>query len=275
MQYRTIGTRSVSAVGLGGMPMSIEGRPDRERAIATIHAALDAGIDFIDTADAYHIDASDDGHNELLIAEALGSYSGDASGVLVATKGGHIRPGGGAWNQDGSPEHLKAAALASRDRLGVERIGLWQFHRPDPQVDYAASLGAVKELLDDGVIEMAGISQRRRRPDPSGQRHPGRSTGIGAEPVLAEVPLQPARARSLRRARYRVPAVEPAGRDHLGGGTGLEACGVPGDRERARHQPAGRLPRLGALALAAGSCRSRAPRVPRPSPTRRRPPTSS
>ena len=97
MQTRPIGNTTVSAIGLGGMPMSIEGRPDdRSRSIATIHAALDAGITLIDTADAYHVDGSDVGHNELLIAEALASYGGDTSEVLVATKGGHTRPGGGA-----------------------------------------------------------------------------------------------------------------------------------------------------------------------------------
>ncbi len=85
MQKRRIGEREVSAIGLGGMPMSIEGRPDRERSIATIHAALDAGITFIDTADAYHLHADDVGHNESLIAEALASYGGSTDDVLVAT----------------------------------------------------------------------------------------------------------------------------------------------------------------------------------------------
>mgnify|MGYP000353820745 CR=1 FL=1 len=158
MQHRTIGTRTVSAVGLGAMPMSIEGRPDRERSIATIHAALDAGVTLIDTADAYHLRAGEVGHNEQLIAEALASYGGDVSGVLVATKGGHLRPGDGSWTQDGRPEYLKGAAKASARALGVDAIGLYQFHRPDPRVPYADSVGAVRELLDEGVIEMAGIS---------------------------------------------------------------------------------------------------------------------
>ncbi|WP_277210063.1 aldo/keto reductase [Isoptericola croceus] len=158
MQQRTIGDRSVSAVGLGGMPMSIEGRPGTDRSIATIHAALDAGITFIDTADAYHRDAAEVGHNEELIARALRTYGGDTSGVLVATKGGHLRPGDGTWTQDGDPTYLKSAAKASAQRLGVEAIGLYQFHRPDPAVPYADSVGAIRELLDEGVIEMAGIS---------------------------------------------------------------------------------------------------------------------
>lgn len=158
MRTRTIGTTTVSAIGLGGMPMSIEGRPDRDRAIATIHAALDAGITFIDTADAYHIGPDDIGHNEELIAEALRTWGGDSSSVLVATKGGHLRPGGGAWTQDGSPAHLKSAVTDSAQRLGVESIGLYQFHRPDPKVPFAESVGAIRDLLDDGVIQQAGVS---------------------------------------------------------------------------------------------------------------------
>jgi aryl-alcohol dehydrogenase-like predicted oxidoreductase len=159
MQTRRIGTTNVSAIGLGGMPMSIEGRPDdRSQSIATIHAALDAGITLIDTADAYHVDGNDIGHNETLIAEALAAYSGDTSDVLVATKGGHTRPGGGSWDLDGTPEHLRAACDESLKRLGVEAIGLYQFHRPDPKVPYAESIGAIRDLLDEGKIRMAGIS---------------------------------------------------------------------------------------------------------------------
>jgi aryl-alcohol dehydrogenase-like predicted oxidoreductase len=163
MQHRTlrnreIGGRAVSAIGLGGMPMSIEGRPGTDRSIATIHAALDAGVTLIDTADAYHLHADDVGHNEELIAEALRSYGGDTSGVLVATKGGHLRPGDGSWTKDGRPEYLKEAAKASAKRLGVDAIGLYQFHRPDPNVPYGDSVGAIRDLLDEGVIEMAGIS---------------------------------------------------------------------------------------------------------------------
>ena len=158
MQQRTLGSRTVSAIGIGGMPMSIEGRPDEARSIATIHAALDAGVTLIDTADAYHLHAGEVGHNEELIAKALRTYGGDTSDVLVATKGGHLRPGDGSWTQDGRPEHLLEAAKASAKRLGVEAIGLYQFHRPDPTVPYADSIGAIVQLLDEGVIQLAGIS---------------------------------------------------------------------------------------------------------------------
>ncbi|GAA1602731.1 aldo/keto reductase [Kribbella hippodromi] len=155
---RRIGDVEVSPIGLGAMPMSIEGRPDEARSIATIHAALDAGITLIDTADAYHLTATDVGHNETLIAKALASYGGDTSDVLVATKGGHLRPGDGTWTQDGSPKYLATAAEASLKRLGVEAIGLYQFHRPDPKTPYADSIGAIRDLLDAGKIRMAGIS---------------------------------------------------------------------------------------------------------------------
>jgi aryl-alcohol dehydrogenase-like predicted oxidoreductase len=158
MKQRTIGDVQVSSIGLGGMPMSIEGRPDRARSIATIHAALDAGVTFIDTADAYQEVGEAVGHNETLIAEALASWGSDTSGIVVATKGGHLRPTPGAWAQNGHPDYLKDAAKASAKRLGVESIGLYQFHRPDPEVDYADSVGAIRDLLDDGTIRMAGIS---------------------------------------------------------------------------------------------------------------------
>ena len=158
MQTRTIGTVAVSAIGLGGMPMSIEGRPDEDRSIRTIHAALDAGVTLIDTADAYHLLPGETGHNERLIAKALATYNGDTSNVLVATKGGHIRPGDGSWTVDGSPAHLREAAEASLKALGVDAIGLYQFHRPDPKVPYEESVGVLKELLDAGKIRLAGIS---------------------------------------------------------------------------------------------------------------------
>ena len=158
MHTRTIGRVTVSAIGLGGMPMSIEGRPDEDRSIRTIHAALDAGVTLVDTADAYHVNAGEAGHNERLIAKALATYPGDTSNVLVATKSGHIRPGDGSWTVDGSPAHLRQAVDASLKALGTDAIGLYQFHRPDPKVPYEESAGVLKELLDQGKIRLAGIS---------------------------------------------------------------------------------------------------------------------
>src|SRR5665647_527876 len=150
MQQRRIGDRTVSAIGLGGMPMSIEGRPDEARSIATIHAALDAGVTLIDTADV--------GHNEILIAKALRLAGASADDVLVATKGGHRRPGDGSWYTQGGADYLKKACEASLQRLDVEAIGLYQFHRPDPATPYEESVGALRDLLDEGKILMAGIS---------------------------------------------------------------------------------------------------------------------
>jgi aryl-alcohol dehydrogenase-like predicted oxidoreductase len=158
MKQRSVGNIQVGAIGLGGMPMSIEGRPDIDRSIRTIHAALDAGVTLIDTADAYHLHADEVGHNETLIAQALASWGGDTSGVLVATKGGHLRPGDGSWTVDGSPAHLREAVEGSLKRLGVDAIGLYQFHRPDPEVPYEESVGTLRELLDEGKIQQAGIS---------------------------------------------------------------------------------------------------------------------
>src|SRR3954463_786910 len=101
MQQRTLGDVQVGAIGLGGMPMSIEGRPEESRSVATIHAALDAGVTLIDTAAAYPRDANEVGHNEERIARALRSWGGDSDHVVVATKGGHLRPGDGSWTRNG------------------------------------------------------------------------------------------------------------------------------------------------------------------------------
>src|SRR5664279_2249144 len=100
MKTRRIADLEISVIGLGCMPMSIEGRPDEARSIATIHAALDEGVTLFDTADSYHLHADEVGHNESLIAKAIASWGGDASNVLVATKGGHLRPGDGTWYLD-------------------------------------------------------------------------------------------------------------------------------------------------------------------------------
>jgi aryl-alcohol dehydrogenase-like predicted oxidoreductase len=140
------------------MPLSIERRPDESQAVATVHAALDAGVTLIDTADSYHWHAGEAGHNELLIARALTRYGGDTSGVLVATKGGRGRPGDGSWTVDGRPEHLRRAAEASARRLGVDPLGLYQLHKPDPAVPWTDSVGALRELLDAGTIRAAGLS---------------------------------------------------------------------------------------------------------------------
>jgi aryl-alcohol dehydrogenase-like predicted oxidoreductase len=156
VQQRRIGDRPVSAVGLGAMPLSTRtDRPSREDAVAVVHAALDAGVTLIDTADAYARDEAEFGHNESLVAEALASSG--AADVLVATKGGHTRQGGD-WLLDGSPAYLRRACEASLRRLGVDAIGLYQFHRPDPATPWEDSMGALRQLADDGLVQMVGIS---------------------------------------------------------------------------------------------------------------------
>ncbi|WP_406365483.1 aldo/keto reductase [Streptomyces sp. NBC_00645] len=158
MRHRTLGGLRVSAVGLGVMPLSIEGRPDEARALATVHAALDAGVTLLDTADSYHLPGDEPGHNERLVARALATYGGDTADVLVTTKGGRGRPADGTWTVDGSPGHLKTAAEASLKRLGLEAIGLYQLHKPDPAVPFEDSVGALRDLLDAGTIRLAGVS---------------------------------------------------------------------------------------------------------------------
>ncbi|MER6123786.1 aldo/keto reductase [Streptomyces sp. NPDC001795] len=158
MRLRTLGGRSVGAIGLGAMPLSTEGRPDGARAIATVHAALDAGVTLLDTADSYHLPGAEPGHNERLLARALATYGGDTSDVLVATKGGRGRPADGSWTVTGAPRHLRAAAEASLKRLGVAAIGLYQLHKPDPRVPYEDSLGALRDLADEGTVRLVGVS---------------------------------------------------------------------------------------------------------------------
>ena len=157
MPTRRLGGLEVSAIGLGEMQLSLAGRPDEARAIGTIHAALDAGVTLIDTADAYCIDESEMGHGERLVAKALAAWSGDTDQVLVATKGGHTRPGG-HWDVDGRPEYLRQACEASLRALGVDAIGLYQFHRPDPKVPFAESVGALAELKAAGKVRLVGLS---------------------------------------------------------------------------------------------------------------------
>jgi aryl-alcohol dehydrogenase-like predicted oxidoreductase len=158
MQTRVIGDVRVSTIGLGTMPMSVGDHiPDEAQSIRTILAALDAGVTLIDTADAYAPSHTDVGHSERLVATALNQWSGDRDSVLVATKGGHTRTPGG-WELDGRPQYIKAACERSLKALGVDAIGLYQYHRPDPAVPYEDTIGALRDLLDAGKIRMAGVS---------------------------------------------------------------------------------------------------------------------
>ncbi len=148
---------TVSAIGLGQMPLSISNRPDEDKAIHVIHQALDAGMDWIDTADVYCIDHEDIGHGERLVAKALNQWSGEKSEILVITKGGLARPNGD-WITKGHPDHLKSACEASLSALETECIPVYQLHAPDSDVPFAESVGALKELQDEGKIENVGLS---------------------------------------------------------------------------------------------------------------------
>ena len=151
------GAPRVTAVGYGGMHLSIQDRPSEEQGIRVIQAALDAGVTFIDTADVYCLDEADLGHNERLVAAALRSWGGKRDEVTVATKGGLTRPGG-RWETDGRPEHLRMACERSLRALAVERIDLYQLHAPDPRVPLADSMGAFADLQREGKIRWVGLS---------------------------------------------------------------------------------------------------------------------
>jgi aryl-alcohol dehydrogenase-like predicted oxidoreductase len=155
METRRLGGRTVSAVGLGAMPLSMQAGFDERLAFDTVHAALDAGVTLIDTADSYGPVGM--GVNERLVAGALAAYGGKTDDVVIATKGGHTRDGRD-WDLDGRPEHLRRACEESLRRLGVEAIGLYQHHRPDPAVPYAETMGGLADLYDAGLVEQVGIS---------------------------------------------------------------------------------------------------------------------
>jgi pyridoxine 4-dehydrogenase len=144
----------VRRMGYGAMRITGNGvwrdPPDRDRAKAALHRVVELGVNFIDTADSYGPNVS-----ELLIAEALHPYPDD---LVIATKGGLVRPGPGRWDADGRPEHLRAACEGSLQRLRLDQIPLYQFHRPDPRVPLAESLGALVQLKDEGKIRHIGIS---------------------------------------------------------------------------------------------------------------------
>jgi aryl-alcohol dehydrogenase-like predicted oxidoreductase len=132
-------------------------RPPEDQGIRVIHAALEAGMTLIDTADAYCIDGTETGHNERLIARALREWKGPRERILVATKGGIVRTGG-RWDRNGRPEHLRIACDASLKALGLERIALYQLHAPDPAVPFEDSVEALGELQRAGKIRWIGLS---------------------------------------------------------------------------------------------------------------------
>jgi len=195
---------NISRIGLGGMPLSLKGRPGEEEGRTVVRRAVELGVTFIDTADVYCVDHTDIGHNERLVAEALremrvpfgglgagpgtgpgagpgagrgaglgaglaggagrgpgagepGEEGGAGGRVIVATKGGMVRPEG-RWERNGRPEQIRAACEASLRALGVECIDLYQFHAPDPDVPFAESVGAFARLLEEGKVAAVGLS---------------------------------------------------------------------------------------------------------------------
>ncbi|MEK0306139.1 aldo/keto reductase [Bifidobacterium favimelis] len=158
---RKMGPFETSAVGLGCMGLSIEGKPDEATGIETIHQALDAGCRQLDTAWSYYESGGPEQTNERLVRTALDSWKGPRSEVLVATKVGHYRDftdGRPTWAVDGRPESLIRHAKESAQALGVDTIDLLYFHRPDPKVPYQESLEAIRSLVEEGVARTAGIS---------------------------------------------------------------------------------------------------------------------
>ncbi|MBD1823520.1 aldo/keto reductase [Cyanobacteria bacterium FACHB-DQ100] len=148
----------VFPIGLGGMPMSIRDRPPEDQSIATIHKALELGVTLIDTADAYCRDESDKHHNEKLIYKALQQYTGDKSQVMIATKGGLMRPNG-SWTQNGNPDHLRKTIRESFEALGGDKpIDIWQYHSPDPNYSIKDALTPAKEAQNAGIVRYVGVS---------------------------------------------------------------------------------------------------------------------
>jgi len=149
------GKLSVHRMGFGAMRVTgrgIWGEPaDREECVRTLKRTRDLGVNFIDTADAYGPDVS-----ERLIRAALHPYAKD---LVIATKGGLVRPGPDRWSSNGRPEYLKAQAHKSREQLGVDCIDLWQLHRIDSKVPRDEQFAAIKELIAEGVIRYAGLSE--------------------------------------------------------------------------------------------------------------------
>ena len=157
---KSLGGRRVSPLGFGARSLSVERAPDESTAVRTIHAALDAGITLIDTSPSYHQADRPVGQNELLVARALGATRGGGAStpVMVATKGGVHRDPDGTWYVDAHPDALRRAAESSLRRLGGDAIDLYQLHKPDPDVPYEESVGALIELTDRGVVRSIGIS---------------------------------------------------------------------------------------------------------------------
>jgi pyridoxine 4-dehydrogenase len=158
METKQLGnTVSLLAPLVRWMPMSLSNRPSEEEAIAVIHRALALGVTLIDTADSY---CQDDQTNTTtrINRQALQQYTGDTSQIIVATKGGLMRPNG-SWTRNGDPEHLRETIRTSFKALGGNKpIDLWQYHAPDPNYTIKAALTPAKEAVEEGIIRFVGVS---------------------------------------------------------------------------------------------------------------------
>lgn len=157
MRTRAVGDLRVSAIGMGAMTLTQLPDADVERGVRAVHAAVDAGITLFDTADCYG-PSGEMGVNERALVAALRQHPDALDRVVIATKGGHTRGPAATWWVDGSPTHLARAARDSAQRLGLEALPLYQHHRPDVRVPYADSMGALRQLVDDGVVVRVGVS---------------------------------------------------------------------------------------------------------------------
>lgn len=157
LQKRHIGDLSAYPVGMGAMTLTQTPEHDPHRATDVVAAALDAGINFFDTADSYG-HSSDMGMNESVLIGALRNIPGALDRAIVATKCGHTRHKNSTWWINGTPAHIASAARASLSRLGLEALPLYQHHRPDPRTPYAESMGALRTLVDEGLVQRVGIS---------------------------------------------------------------------------------------------------------------------
>jgi aryl-alcohol dehydrogenase-like predicted oxidoreductase len=169
MKQHKLGNRQVSAIGVGCMNVSwiwsngaaLDPVRRQESAIPAIHAALDAGVTLLDTADIYAPTWDAFGHNEIFVAEALRTWSGtkeQKDKVVIATKAGISRQPGERWGRNGSLDYLLRAAEASAGRLGVEKIDLWQHHRLDPEIVFETQVANILALKERGIVDQIGVS---------------------------------------------------------------------------------------------------------------------
>ena len=239
--FKIGGDLEVGRLGFGAMRITgdgIWGPPeDPDEAKAVLRRVLELGLNLIDTADSYGPDVSEE-----LIAEALHPYPEE---LVIATKGGLRRTGPGEWPRDARPERLKECCEGSLRRLRVDRIDLYQLHAPDPEVPYADSVGALKELQDEGKIRHIGVSNVST--EELAEARGDRGGGDRPEPLQPRGSVLRGRARGMRGRRHRVhPLVPPRHRQ----------ARPPGRTPRRGGRRSRRVPGAGGAGVAAGALRT-------------------